>query len=142
LLELANDIYCGADQGRRTLLIQFDPSAAVDMIDSNIMPRRLKHYFGLTGVTLSWVWSYITGRMQIVRFGDCCAATTINMFGVPQGSVLGLMLSSLYVAPIADVINAYDVMHTYSTQMTFSSTSGCVEPVQQQLLVRSQRLGT
>jgi hypothetical protein len=111
LLKLANDIYCGSDKGHRTLLIQLDLSAAFDMIDVNILLRRLERSFGLTGTTLNWIRSYATGRMQYVRFGDHCSTTTMNSFGVPQGSVLGPMLFSLYVAPIADVIKSHDVMH-------------------------------
>lgn len=79
-------------------------------------------------LAMSLVRSYITGRMQFVRFGDCCSATTINMFSMLQGSALGLTLLSPHVAPIADVIKVYDVMHT---QMTIGSTLGGVEPVQQ-----------
>jgi hypothetical protein len=111
LLRLTNDVYCGADKGHRTLLIQLDLSAAFDMIDVNIMLRRLEQSFGLTGTTLNWIKLYATGRKQYVRFGDYCSTTTMNNFGVPQGSVLGPMLFSLYVAPIADVIKSYDVMH-------------------------------
>jgi hypothetical protein len=36
LLKLVNDIYCCADKGCRTLLVQLDLSAAFDMIDTNI----------------------------------------------------------------------------------------------------------
>jgi hypothetical protein len=64
LLKLFNDIYCCADKGCRTPLVQLDLSAGFDMIDTNILPQRLEQSFGLTGSTLNWVRSYITGRSR------------------------------------------------------------------------------
>ena len=112
LLRLTNDVYRGVDKGFRTLLVQLDLSAAFDMIDVNILLRRLEQSFGLTGPTLNWVRSYITDRMQFVRFGDCRSMTTTNKCGVPQGSVLGPILFSLYVAPVANVITNHGVSFT------------------------------
>src|SRR5664279_2386282 len=111
LLRLANDIYCSADNKSRTLLVQLDLSAAFDTVDNTLL-HRLERSFGLTGSTLNWIHSYIVDRSQYVRLGDCRSSTSTCMYGVPQGSVLGPLLFSLYFAPVGDVIKSFGVQHT------------------------------
>lgn len=111
LLRMLNDAYCTADNGDRTMLIQLDLSAAFDTIDHDTLLRRLGHTFGLSGSVIRWVRSYVTGRSQFVRVGQEQSATVACEFGVPQGSVLGPLLYTLYVAPIAAIIASFDVHH-------------------------------
>ena len=111
LLRLSNDIYTSADNKSRTLLIQLDLSAAFDTIDSRTLFARLERSFGLSGTVLSWIRSYVDGRRQFVRLGQFQSDATVCKYGVPQGSVLGPLLFSLYVAPIADVIKPFNVQH-------------------------------
>jgi Reverse transcriptase (RNA-dependent DNA polymerase) len=47
----------------------------------------------------------------VERVGDCQSASVTCEFGVPQGSVLGRLLYTLYVAPIASVIASFSVNH-------------------------------
>lgn len=112
LLKLANDIYCTADNKARTLLVQLDLSAAFDTIDIDTLLKRLERSFGLSGAVLSWIRSYISGRSQFVRYGDSRSEPTNCKYGVPQGSVLGPLLFSLYIAPIASVIDSFGVDHS------------------------------
>ena len=111
LLKLANDIYCAADNKARTLLVQLDLSAAFDTINKDILLIRLERSFGLTDSTLNWIRSYVGDRSQFVRMGERRSAATSCNYGVPQGSVLGPLLFTLYIAPIADVIKSFDVRH-------------------------------
>ena len=111
LLKLTNDIFCSADEKSRTLLIQLDLSAAFDTIDSNTLLSRLERTFGLAGSALAWISSYTGGRSQFVRLGDFRSHPTTCKYGVPQGSVLGPFLFSLYIAPIAEILNTFGVQH-------------------------------
>jgi Reverse transcriptase (RNA-dependent DNA polymerase) len=62
---------------------------------------------------IRWIRSYVIGRTQFMRVGDCQSASVTREFGVPQGSVLGPLLYTLYVAPIASVIASFNVNHTH-----------------------------
>jgi len=111
LLCLLNDVYCAAEKKNRSLLILLDLSAAFDTLDINTLLRRLELTFGITGTALSWLRSYLSDRSQFVRVGSEQSATTVCEFGVPQGSVLGPLLFTLYIAPIAAVISSFGVRH-------------------------------
>ena len=111
LLRLMNDMYCTADAGSRSLVIQLDLSAAFDTVDINTLVRRLECTFGIQGTALHWLQSYVSGRSQFVRIGGQQSPSIMCEAGVPQGSVLGPLLFSLYVAPIADVVAKCGVDH-------------------------------
>jgi hypothetical protein len=77
-----------------------DFSAAFDTIDHQILLGRLKSRFGICGAALSWFRSHLTSRTQYVKVNGKTSASTPLLQGVPQGSVLGPLLFSLYVSPL------------------------------------------
>ncbi len=109
ILRLLNDVYTTADNKSRTMLIQLDLSAAFDTIDHITLLRRLEHTFGLSDSVLHWIQSYLSGRSQFVRVGQQKSPVVACEYGVPQGSVLGLLLYTLYVALIAGIIAAFNI---------------------------------
>ena len=54
------------DRQEVTLLVLLDLSAAFDTIDHNVMVDLLRTDFGVTGLALSWLHSYLLGRKQRV----------------------------------------------------------------------------
>jgi hypothetical protein len=109
---MLNDVYCVADSGSRTMMLQFDLSAAFDTLDTKTLLRLLRSTFGVSGPALNWVSSYLVCRYQSVRVGQMQSSIIDCEHGVPQGSVLGPLLFTLYVSPIANVISSFGVSHT------------------------------
>ena len=86
-------------------------SAAFNTIDHDVIIQRLQHTFGIHGMALHWIWSYLTDRRSYVRWGSGRTITSPTDVGVPQGSSLGPLLVSLYVAPLANVTNSFGSRH-------------------------------
>ena len=111
LLKILDDVYTAAGLHQPTVLIGLDLSAAFDTIDKATLIARLEKTFGISGCALEWIRSYLTNRSQHVRIGSSNSLPSICDFGVPQGSVLGPVLFTLYVSPIADVISTFGINH-------------------------------
>ena len=76
-----------------TLLGLLDLSAAFDCVDHDILLQRLDVVFGLTDTALDWIHSFVSGRTQQVSYHSRLSSSQSVLFGVPQGSVLGPLLS-------------------------------------------------
>jgi hypothetical protein len=111
LLKILDDTYTNAGLHSATLLIGLDLSAAFDTINKVTLISRLRNSFGIAGPALDWISSYLTDRSQHVSVGSSRSSSRLCEHGVPQGSVLGPILFSLYVAPIANVISSFGVNH-------------------------------
>ena len=71
-----------------TALTLLDLTAAFDTIDHRILLDRLKEWFGLDGLALDWVVSYLKYHFQSVQISSTRSNPIELIFGVPQGSVL------------------------------------------------------
>ena len=58
----------------------------------------------------SWFNSYLSNRTQFVQIGNSRSSISSCQTGVPQGSVLGPMLFSLYTPPIAHIVSSFGLL--------------------------------
>ena len=56
---------------------------------------------------MKWFSSYLTERYQCVKIGSTLSNLKKLLFGVPQGSVLGPLLFSLYTSPLSTLIGRH-----------------------------------
>ena len=115
LLCILNDLHQEMNNSRVSLLDTLDMSAAFDTIDHGMLLTRLRERFGIDDLSLDWFRSYLADRSQFVYMsGESSSVSPCNQ-GVPQGSVLGPLLFSLYITPLADIIASSDLrFHQYA----------------------------
>ena len=90
-------------------------SAAFDTLDHDILLVRLQTMYGIQGQVLLWLKSYLTDRSQSVIIGETSSKPKRLVQGVPQGSVLGPVLFTLYTKPMADIIRKHGLdYHFYA----------------------------
>ena len=156
LLKVQNDILNAMDNQQVTLLVLLDLSAAFDTVDHTILLKRLEVMYGISGTALKWFESYLTKRTQVVNINGTKSEKEELKWGVPQGSVLGPILFTLYTKPLGDLIRKHGVTpHFYAddsqiyvsmkpTQpdidLTFAQIEACIEEVRNWMLENKLKL--
>ena len=98
LLRIKSDLLLAMDNQKVTLLLLLDLSSAFDTIDHSCLSQTLKTCFGIDGVVLKWIESYLADRYQKIKIDEVVSDVFPVPFGVPQGSRLGPLLFTLYTA--------------------------------------------
>jgi hypothetical protein len=112
LLSLQDTVLRAADRGEVTAIVLLDLSCAFDTVDHDILVQRLFN-IGVRGDALSWFRSYLASRKQCVLIDGAKSASKHLICGVPQGSVLGPVLFSIYIRPLADIIQQHSINYKF-----------------------------
>ena len=87
-----------------TLAVFTDYSKAFDTIDFSVLIKKM-HTLNFSKRFLYWIFSYLTDRRHFVQIDSNISNTLYTNFGVPQGSILGLVLFNLCVADMKSISN-------------------------------------
>ena len=119
LLKVKADLLDAMDGKKVVCLILLDISATFDTVSHDILLNHLQYWFGITDTALAWVRDYLNNRTQRVSVEvDGKKAESHKVLlkqGVPQGSILGPLLFTLYVSPIGDICHWHNInVHDYA----------------------------
>ena len=92
------------DNNQATLLVMLDISAAYDTISHDIFLERLQSSFGIQGVVLMWMKSYLKDRTNQVVIGDERSYASSPTSGAAQGSVMGGKCYNMYTRPLGKAV--------------------------------------
>ena len=111
LLKVVNDLFRSLNEGSISVLALLDFSLAFDTIDNPILLHLLHTEFGLNDTVLQWISSYLTDRTHYVSLFNQCSAFAPVHSGVPQGSVLGPNLLTMYIKTLSTTIVSHSIIH-------------------------------
>ena len=91
-------------KGLQTDAIYTDYSSAFTSVSHRLLLHKLRHSFNITGLAHSWIDSYLSHRSQRVILDGKHSDWIPVQSGVPEGSILGPILFSCYVADLPSQI--------------------------------------
>ena len=100
LLKIQNDIATSMEKGAAVGLVLLDLSAAFDTIDHSILFNCLQHWYGIDGVILKWVHSYLNSRKQRIKIDGHLSDAFNSLMGFPRAQSWGHFFLP-YIQPLS-----------------------------------------
>ena len=102
LLKVQNDLLVAMDESCGVFLVLLDLSSAFDTIDHDILIKRLHYNLGFSGTALAFIYGTKSEPADL-------------QYVVPQGSVLGPILFTIYTSPIGAIAKRHNLeIHLYA----------------------------
>lgn len=105
LTEVIHDLASSLNNCSQTDMVLLDFSKAFDSVCHNKLIAKIEAFLGSSQFTC-WIKDFLLSRKQFVFFESAKSKTVSVSSGVPQGSVLGLLLFLIYINDIATDINS------------------------------------
>lgn len=120
LVKITDDWRQAIDKKHVVGVVFVDFRKAFDAIPHSILLRKLQS-LGVAGDLWCWIRDYLSGRTQVTTINGCQSQAMPVTFGVPQGSVLGPTLFSIFCNDLPNITEGIDgdpQLHMYADDTT------------------------
>ena len=91
------------ENNKQVDVIYLDFSKTFDSVDLAILLQRLQAHV-VSGSLLPWFKSYLSNRLQQMVIENVASEWSLMTSGVPQGSILGPLLYSVFINILPDTV--------------------------------------
>ena len=116
------------DNRRFAAAVLLDFSSAFDLIDHNLLLRKMQCY-GFSSAASIWLQNYLINRRQTVFFNGSFSEEKTVCCGIPQGSCLGPLLFSIYKNDLPLVLRKAKIA-MYADDSTIYSSQSTVQELE------------
>ena len=131
LMKLVNQWSLNFDNNELTGVAFIDLRKAFDTVDHDILLHKLKA-IGCSDKSVRWFVSYLSNREQTVCFKGTTSSSSKIVMGVPQGSILGPLLFSIYINSLPKCIDD-GIVDMYADDTTLTVNGRSVAEIERKL---------
>jgi hypothetical protein len=125
LLKITEDLRLNMFKGEVTIIVFLDFSKAFDLVDHGTLVQKLEA-MNFSKPVITFFKSYLSGRSHAIKNPNGTFSKWINIeCGVPQGSVCGPLLFSLFISDLSKVLKNRCRYHLYADDLQLYLNMSC-----------------